>query len=131
MCFEKKFKIHSYTVLECDFNSIEMAQVLLNMDNNAKAKKLSEVTHVRVTHNGNVQFVIKPVEKCLGDTIVNFTRNNWFSIVTVAQPRIQEAMKKGVKDTFKYHANTKPSKVLTRKNGKYSVHLHFERYRQN
>ena len=100
-----------------------MAQVLLNMDSNAQTMKLCEVTHVRVTHNGDVQFVIKSVEKYSGDTIVNFTRNNWFSFVTVARPRIQEAMKKSVEDTFKYHANTKVAKVLTRENGKHSVHL--------
>ena len=96
-----------------------MAQVLLKMDNNAQTKKLSEVTHVRDIHNGDVQFVIK----CLGDTIVDFTRNSWFSFVTVARPRIQEAMKKGVEDNSKYHANTKVAKVLTRENGKYNVHL--------
>ena len=100
-----------------------MAEVLLNMDSNAQTKKLSDVTHVRVSPNCDVQFVIKPEEKCLAYTIVNFTRNNWFSFVTVARPRIQEVMKKGVEDTFKYHANTKKVNVLTREKGKYIVHL--------
>ena len=100
-----------------------MAEVLFNMDSNAQTKKLSDVTHVGVSPSGDVQFVIKPVEKCSVDTIVNFTRKSWFSFVTVARPRIQEAMKKGVEDTFKYHANTKVVKVLTRESGKYSVHL--------
>ena len=65
-----------------------MAEVVLNMDSNAQAKKLSDVTHVKVPPNGDVQFVIKPVAKLLADTIVNFTRNNWFSFVTLARPRI-------------------------------------------
>ena len=124
MCFEKKQQQNSLIyILECDFSLIEMAEILLNMDINAQTKKLSDVTHVRVTPYGDVQFVIKPVEKCLADTIINFTRNNWFSFVTVARPRIQEVMKKGLEDTFKYHANTKVVKVLKRDNGKYSVHL--------
>ena len=119
----KSCEHNSSSILQCDFNLFEMAQMLLNMDSNAHTKKLSEVTHVRVTPNGDVQFVIKPIEKFLGDTVVNFTRNNWFSYVTVARHRIQEAMKKGIDDTFRYHANTKVARVLGRENGKYSVHL--------
>ena len=125
----KSCEHNSSSILQCDFNLFEMAQMLLNMDSNAHTKKLSEVTHVRVTPNGDVQFVIKPIEKFLGDTVVNFTRNNWFSYVTVARPRIQEAMKRGIGDTFRSHANAKVARVLGREDGKYSVHLltHFER----
>ena len=37
--------------------------MLLSMDSNAHTENLSEVTHARVTPNGDVQFVIKPIEK--------------------------------------------------------------------
>ena len=59
----KSCEHNSSSILQCDFNLFEMAQMLLNMDSNAHTKKLSEVTHVRVTPNGDVQFVIKPIEK--------------------------------------------------------------------
>ena len=109
--------------LERDFNLSEMAQALLNMETEIHTKKLSDVTHVRVTQTGDVQFVIKPLENVLGGTVFHFTRNNWYSYVTVARPKIEEALRGGFNMSLKYHANTKVVKVLKRENGKYNIHV--------
>ena len=62
-------------------------------------------------------------EAFLGDTVVHFMRNNWYSYVTTARPQINKVMKDSEEMMLKYHANTKVVKALKRDNGKYSVHL--------
>ena len=100
-----------------------MAQALINMESEIHTKALSDICHVRVTQHRNVQFVIKLREEFLGDTVVHFTRNNWYSYVTIARPQINKVMKAGEDMMLKYHADTKVVKALKRDSGKYSVHL--------
>ena len=120
MYVHKQFTTNS-VVLECDFNLYKMAQALINIENEIHTKTLSDVCHVRVTQQGDVQFVIKPREEFLGNTVVHFMRNNWHSYVKYARPKIKEVMKAGEDMTLKYHANTKVVKALKRYNGKYSI----------
>ena len=110
-------------VLECDFNLYEMAKALNDMKNKIHTKALSDVCHVRVTQQGDVQFVIKLRKEFLGDTVIHFTRNNWYSYVTIARPQINKVMEAGKDMTLKYHAKMKVVKALKRDNRKYSVHL--------
>ena len=84
---------------------------------------MSDVCHVRVTQQGDVQLVIKLREEILGDAVIHFTRNNWYSYVTIARPQINKAMEACKDMTLKYHANMKVVKALKRDNRKYSIHL--------
>ena len=74
MNVHKEFTTNS-VVLECDFNLFKMAQASINMENEIHTKALSDICHVRVTQQGDVQFVIKLTEGFLGNTVVHFTRN--------------------------------------------------------
>ena len=78
MNVHKPFTIN-LVVLECDFNLYKMAQALINMENKIDTKVLSDVCHVRVTQQGDVQFVIKLREEFLGNTVVHLPRSNWYS----------------------------------------------------
>ena len=100
-----------------------MAQALINVENKIHTKALSDICHVRVTQQGDVQFVIKVREEFWGNTVVHFMRNNWYSYVTIARPQINKAMKASKDMTLKYHADTKVVKALKGDNGKYSIHL--------
>ena len=110
-------------VLECDFNLYKMAKALNDMENEIHTKALSDVCHVRVTQQGDVQFLIKLTEEYLGDIIIHFTRNNWYNYVTIARPQINKAMEASEDMTLMYCANMKLVKALKRDNGKYSKHL--------
>ena len=106
-------------VLECDFNLYKMAKALNNMENEIHTKALSDIYHVRVTEHGDAQFVIKLREEFLGDTVIHFTRNNWYCYVTIARPQINKVMEAGKDMTLKYHTNMKVVKALKRDNRKY------------
>ena len=89
-----------------------------------KTFPLLEVLHVTVTKQSQVQFINKPVEKAIGETFVNFTLPHWISFVSVARPKIRNAIKEGKEELFLYHGNRKVAKVL-HKSGTtaYQVHL--------
>ena len=72
-------------VLECHFNLYEMAKALIEMEDKIHTKALSDVCHVKVTQQGDVQFVIKLREEILGDTVIHFTKHNWYSYVTITK----------------------------------------------
>ena len=85
---------------------------------------LSEVLHVTVTKQSQVQFTNKPAEKAISETSVNFTIPHWISYVTVGRPRIRNAIREGIQDSFLYHGNSKVAKVLQRsESNTYQVHL--------
>ena len=71
-----------------------------------------------------VQFFNKPVEKAIGEIFVNFTLPHWISFVSVARPKIRNAIKEGKEESFLYHGNRKVAKVLHRSDTTaYQVHL--------
>ena len=77
-----------------------------------------------VTKQSQVQFTNKPAEKAISETSVNFTILQWISCVTVGRPRIRNAIREGIHDSFLYHGNCKVTKVLQRSESKtYQVHL--------
>ena len=99
-----------------------MAQAVV--EKNMKTFPLSEVLHVTVTKQIQIQFINKPAEKAISDTFVNFTLQHWISFITVARPRIRSAIREGIQDTFLYHGNSKVAKVLQRSDtNTYQVHL--------
>ena len=99
-----------------------MAQAVV--EKNMKTFPLSEVLHVTVTKQIQIQFINKPAEKAIGDTFVNFTLQHWISFITVARPRIRSAIREGIQDTFLYHGNSKVAKVLQRSDtNTYQVNL--------
>ena len=110
-------------ILECDFNLCEMAQALINMENEFHTKALFDICHVRVTQQGYVQFAMNVREGIFANRVVQFMRNNWHSYVTIARPHKNKMIKAGKNLTLKYHANTKVVKALKGDNGKYSIHL--------
>ena len=73
-----------------------MAQAMV--EKNIKTFPLSNVLHVAVTKQSQVQFINKPAE-----TFVNFTSQHWISYMTVARPRIRSAIREGIQDSFLYH----------------------------
>ena len=85
---------------------------------------LSDVLHVTVTKQSQVQFINKPVEKAIGENFVNFTLPHLISFVSVARPKIRNAIKEGKEESFLYHGNRKVAKVLHRSDTTaYQVHL--------
>ena len=99
-----------------------MAQAMVKK--NKKPFPLSEVLHVTVTKQSQVQFTNKPAEKAISETSVNFTIPHWINYVTVGRPRIRNAIREGIQDSFLYHGNSKVAKVLQRgKSNTYQVHL--------
>ena len=109
-----------YKYLRPDSIEAEMAQATVNkMD----IIKLSEVSSVTVTKQGDVKFMVIPKEEVLLETEVVFTRRHWISWITVGRPKILQAIhdKKDVK--FLYHENSKVAIVVHRDNGSYQVHL--------
>ena len=85
---------------------------------------MSDVLHVTVTKQSQVQFINKPVEKAIGETFVNFTLPHWISFVSVARPKIRNAIKEGKEESFLYNGNRKVDKVLHRSDTTaYQVHL--------
>ena len=86
---------------------------------------LSNVLHVTVTKQSQAQFINKPVEKAIGETSVNFTLPpHWISFVSVARPKIRNAIKEGKEESFLYHGNRNMAKVLHRSDTTaYQVHL--------
>ena len=89
-----------------------------------KTFSLSDVLHVTVTKQSQVQFINKPVEKAIGEAFVNFTLPHWISFVSVARPKIRNAIKEGKEESFLYHGNRKVAKVLHRSDTTaYQVHL--------
>ena len=84
-----------------------MAQAMVEKD--MKTFPLSEVLHVTVTKQSQVQFTNKPAA-----TSVNFTIPHWISYVTVGKPRIRNAIREGIQDSFLYNGNCKVAKVLQR-----------------
>ena len=89
-----------------------------------KKFSFSDVLHVTVTKQSQVQFINKPVEKAIGETFVNFTLPHWISFVSVARPNIRNATKEGKEESFLYHGNRKVAKVLhTNATTAYQVHL--------
>ena len=60
----------------------------------------------------------------MDETSVNFTIPYWISYVTVGRPRIRNAIREGIQDSFLYHGNNKVAKVLQRsERNTYQVHL--------
>ena len=98
-----------------------MAQAV--MEKNMKTVPLSEVLHVTVTKQIQIQFVNKPAKKAISDTFVNFTLQHWISFITIARPRIRSAIREGIQDSFLYHGNSKVAKILQRSDSNYQVHL--------
>ena len=88
-------------ILECDFNLCEMAQALIDMENEIHTKVLSDVCHVRITQQGYVQFVMNMREGLFRNRVVQFMRNNWHSYVTIARPHINKVMKASKNITLK------------------------------
>ena len=84
--------------------------------------ELSDVLFVTLSVTGDVQFQIKPRQKSLSNTFVNFTQNNWASYLTVARPKILKALATGATLEEKYHANSKVVQVVYY-NGAPQVHL--------
>ena len=68
-----------------------MAQAMV--EKNIKTFPLSNVLHVAVTKQSQVQFINKPAEKAISETFVNFTLQHWISYMTVARPRIRSAIR--------------------------------------
>ena len=52
-----------------------------------KTFSLSDVLHVTVTKQSQVQFINKPVEKAIGETFVNFTLPHWISLYLLQDPK--------------------------------------------
>ena len=77
-----------------------MAQAMVEKD--MKTFPLSEVRYVTVTKQSQVQFTNKPAEKAISETSVNFTISHWISYVTVGRPRIRNAIREGIQDSFLY-----------------------------
>ena len=89
-----------------------------------KTYPLSDVLHVTVTKQSQVQFINKTVEKAIGETFVNFTLPHWISFVSVARPKIRNAIKERKEKSFLYHGNRKVAKVLHKSDTTaYQVHL--------
>ena len=63
---------------------------------NMKTFPLSDVLHVIVTKQSQVQFINKPAEKAISETTVNFTLSHWISYVIVGRPRIRNAIRAGI-----------------------------------
>ena len=61
---------------------------------NMKTFPLSDVLHVTVTKQSQVQFINKPAEKAISETCVKFTLPHWISYVIVGRPRIRNASEK-------------------------------------
>ena len=95
------------------------------MEKDMKTFSLSEVLHVTITKQSQVQFTNNPAEKAISKTSVNFTIPHWISYVTAGRPRIRNAIREGIQDSFLYHGNSKVAKVLQRSesNNTYQVHL--------
>ena len=99
-----------------------MAQAMVEKD--MKTFPLSEVLHVAVTKQSQAQFTNKAAEKAISETFVNFTIPHWISYVTVGRPRIRNAVREGIQDSFLYHGNSKVAKVSQRRESNtYQVHL--------
>ena len=75
-----------------------MAQAMVEKDIK-KTLPLSDVLHVAVTKQNQVQFINKPAEKAISETFVNFTLQHWISYMTVARPRIRSAIREGIQDS--------------------------------
>ena len=91
---------------------------------NMKTFPLSDVLHVTVTKQSQVQFKNKPAEKAIGETTVNFTLPHWINYAIVGRPRIRNAIREGIEDSFLYHGNSKVAKVLHRSDtNTYQVYL--------
>ena len=100
-----------------------MAQAMVEKDIK-KTFPLSDVLHVAVTKQSQVQFINKPAEKAISETFVNFTLQHWISYMTVARPRIRSAIREGIQDSFLYHGNNKVANILQRSDtNTYQVHL--------
>ena len=100
-----------------------MAQAMVEKDIK-KTFPLSDVHHVAVTKQSQVQFINKPAEKAISETFVNFTLQHWISYMTIARPRIRSAIREGIQDSFLYHGNSKVAKILQRSDtNTYQVHL--------
>ena len=85
---------------------------------------LSDVLHVTFTKQSQVQFINEPAEKAISETTVNFTLLYWISYEVVGRPRIRNAIREGIEDSFLYHGNNKVAKVLNRSYiHTYQVHL--------
>ena len=70
-----------------------------------KTFSLLDVLRMTVTKQSQVQFINKPVEKAIGETFVNSTLPHWISFVSVARPKIRNAIKEGKEESFLYHGN--------------------------
>ena len=89
-----------------------------------KTVPLSDVLHVTVAKQSQVQIINKLAEKAISETSVNFTLPHWISYVIVGRPRIRNAIREGIEDSFLYHGNNKVAKVLLRSDtNTYQVHL--------
>ena len=89
-----------------------------------KTFPLSKVLHVIVTKQSQVQFTNKPAEKSISETSVNFPILHCIRYVTVGRPRIRNAIREEIQDSFLYHGNSKVAKVLQRsESNTYQVHL--------
>ena len=77
-----------------------------------KTSPFLDVLYVIVTKQSQVQFINKPAEKAIGETFVNFTLPHWISFVSVARPKIMNAIKEGKEESFLYYGNRKAAKVL-------------------
>ena len=100
-----------------------MAQALVNMEKDIYTKKLSDICYVRVTQQGDAQFLIKQRKEFLGNRVIHFMRANWYSYVAIARFQIMQVMKASENITLNYHGNTKVVKALKRDNKKYNIHL--------
>ena len=89
-----------------------MAQSIVKK--NMETFPLSDVLHVTITKQSQVQFINKKAEKAISETSVNFTLPHRISYVIVGRPRIRNVIKEGIEDSFFYHGNSKVAKVLHR-----------------
>ena len=98
-----------------------MAQAMVEKD--MKTFPLSEVLHVTVTKQSQVQFTNKPAEKAISETSVNFTIPHWVSYVTIGRPRIGMQSEK----EYRTHSSTMETvrwpKFYRGERNTYQVHL--------
>ena len=98
------------TVMKLCLQGIKKKMTQAMVKKNMKTFPLSNVLHVTVTKQSQLQFINKPAEKAISKTSVNLTLPHWISYVIVGRPRIRE----GIEDSFLYHGNSKVAKVLHR-----------------
>ena len=106
--------VHVYTGVVVLFLALAAAPVPKKVEYGEKNFFFVRCSYVTVIKQSQVQFINKPVEKAIGEPLVNFTLPHWISFVSVARPKIRNAIKEGKEESFLYHRNRKVAKVLHR-----------------